>query len=101
MRLRGLRVPVHRSELVGFYLANLGRKSRAGQRDQGERDQDERDQDEPDCGSLHGAGGRGSPDLYVAAILSLTVSRRQLKKRPQPTVWRQRSAWTPRVLSRK
>src|SRR5437867_10416034 len=52
------------------------------------------------CRQTHGPAhdaisGRGWPALYVARILSLTVSRRQLKKRPHPLVWRQRSAWMP------
>ena len=44
--------------------------------------------------------GRASPARYVARMRSLTVSRRALKKRPQPWMWRQRSATVPRGLSR-
>ena len=50
---------------------------------------------------LYRAAGLGSPILYVARMRSLAVSRRQLKKRPQPAAWRQRSPCSPFGLARK
>src|SRR5690606_11765335 len=50
--------------------------------------------------SIVAASGRGSPDLYVSRIRSLTVSRTALKKRPQPCTCRQRSKWMPFGLVR-